>query len=89
MSSTPLKFHNCQTQDVKQVLKTDNALTNKQKEVITGITQDLSAALNVDNTLSILPGDLTATTGLMEELAKYVCEGMKTLIPRYTDCVPD
>ena len=76
-------------QDVKQVLKTDNVLTNKQREVITGITQDLSAALNVDNTLSVLPGDLTTTTNLVEELARYVCEGVKTLIPCYVDCVPD
>ena len=70
MNSTPLNFHICQTEDVKQVLKTDNALTNKQREVITGITRDLSAALNVDNTLSVLPRDLTTTTNLVGELAR-------------------
>ena len=79
MSSTPHYFHNCQTQDVKQVLKTNNALTNTQREVITGITRDLSAALNVNNTLSVLPRDLTTTTNLVGELARYVCEGVNTL----------
>ena len=64
-------------QNVKQVLKTDNALTNTQREVITGITRDLSAALNVDNTLSVLPRDLTTTTNLVGELARYVCEGVR------------
>ena len=48
--------------------------------MITGITRDLSAALNVDNTLSVLPRDLTTTTNLVGELARYVCEGVKTLV---------
>ena len=84
MNSTPLNLHNCQmqnVQNVKKVLKTDKDLTNTQREVITGITQDLSAALNVDTTLSVLPRDLTTTTNLVEELARYVCEGVNIWIP--------
>ena len=82
-----VNFHHCQTQDVKQVLKTDNALTNTQREVITGITRDLSAALNVNNTLSVLPRDLTTTTNLVGELARCVCEGVKTLTPHVIQTV--